>query len=207
MANLESVKKGAVGHLFLHNNRTVGDSINHSNKDIDPSRTKYNYFLKRGGLNELSSRLDEIFYVKKTNNNVCAAIIVTLPDNVPENSEDESIFFDAVYDFYANDFGERNIISAAVHKDEENPHLHIIAVPVVSQNVSEIEMRNARRKFDEWLREKKIKDGDIVERLCYKEVVNKEYLKNMHSRLSEFVQQRLGYEANLITGETAGVKS
>ena len=132
MAEFSKYGAMSVGRLFLHNNRKSDDGVTHSNESIDTERTIYNYHLKRGSVSDVQKRLDEVFSQKRSNATVLGEIIVTLPQNV--KAADERDFFQAVYDFYAQDFGEENIVNAVVHKDEKTPHLHLDFIPVVKMN-------------------------------------------------------------------------
>lgn len=44
--------------------------------------------------------------------------------------EKQQEFFGHIYDYFVEKFGEENIISAVVHMDEANPHIHICFVPL-----------------------------------------------------------------------------
>lgn len=201
MASIKKFRMHSVGRLFLHNNRSPDDGVEHSNEEIDNDRTLYNYFLngKVGNAEKLNDRISELFRIRTNPETdvVLAEVVVTLPKNV--KAEDEREFFEAVYDFYAEDFGEKNIVNAVVHKDEKTPHLHLDFVPVVvdtKPKCKEGDMRYAANV--KWLEEH---DGKC-ERLCAKDAINREYLQDMHERLSDFVEDRLGYQAEILNGAT-----
>ena len=139
MASFDKYKANSVGALLRHNNRTPNDNAEHSNEEIDLSRTIENYYLKKGSTELLKHRLDEIFCTGRKDQIVLGEICVTLPQDVDES--DEHTFFQSVYDFFCMDFGERNIINAVVHRDETKPHLHLDFVPVVTGEM-EYDTRN-----------------------------------------------------------------
>ncbi|WP_186312786.1 plasmid recombination protein, partial [Bacillus pumilus] len=64
---------------------------------------------------------------------VCSDWVVTLPENLKGTSEKEQReFFEKTYEFLANRYGgEKNVLSANVHKDETTPHMHFAFMPVV----------------------------------------------------------------------------
>lgn len=194
MAEFSKYKAYGVGRLLLHNNRVPDDGVEHSNKEIDNERTMFNYHFKKGTANDVKKRLSEVFAVNRCDQTVLGEMIVTLPKDV--RKEDERDFFTSVYDFYCQDFGKENIINAVVHRDEKTPHIHIDFVPVVKGNV---EFGKNNKALEKW----KEQHGETVERLCCKDLVNRKYLSSMHTRLSDFVEERLGYSTEIINGATA----
>jgi len=125
-----------VNGLQRHNERVAGQK--HSNKKINDSRTNENVFLRRsnnkynkaisgvieqereGGLKGV--RKDAVRMVEAT---------VQLSGKVLDMSEteQEQILRDS-YSWLKEQFGEENVISAVIHKDETNMHLHFDFVPI-----------------------------------------------------------------------------
>ena len=200
MASFKKFPASSVGRLFLHNNRAPNDGVTHSNEQIDGERTALNYYFKKGTAKDVSKRMDEIFAIKKDNTVVLGEMAVTLPKDVKEN--DEKKFFQSVYDFYCKDFGEENIVNAVVHKDESQPHIHISFIPVVKQEITLGSTQGV--VLNKWKKEHGYEENDEIERLCCKELVNREYLQQMHPRLYEHVAKDLGYEVEILNGATAG---
>lgn len=54
--------------------------------------------------------------------------VITAPKDLPR--ENEKKFFEESYKFLEARYGEKNVISAYVHKDETTPHIHFSFVPV-----------------------------------------------------------------------------
>lgn len=198
MARFTKIKSHGVGRLFLHNNRTSIDGVEHSNETIDLERTYLNYHLKKGTPQDVTDRLEQVFHTGQKNETVIGEIVVTLPDNVDKS--DERAFFKAVYDFYCEDFGEENIINAAVHKDETQPHIHIDFVPIIEDEATY--EKRYKYVFEKWKQEHN-HESEIVPRLCCNDLINRKYLATMHPRLSEYLEERLGYECNILNGATA----
>lgn len=197
MAEFSKYKAYSIGRLFQHNNRKQDDGVEHSNESIDNERTKLNYHFKKGVPEDVSKRLSEVFMMKRSDAIVMGEIIVTLPHDV--RPQDERDFFQAVYEFYCNDFGEENIVNAVVHKDENSPHIHLDFVPVV-KGTPEITSSKIRIPLEEWQR---THNGQMpTERVCCKDLMTKEYLSQMHFRLADFVNDFLGYEVSIINGAT-----
>jgi tetrahydromethanopterin S-methyltransferase subunit G len=191
MANMQKLGLGATAKVLEHNERTQDNGKEHSNKEIDNSRTHLNYSLcKRegGGFAYLKKRLDEVKHLNlssrtgkneiKTSCNWC----VTLPTDVPEERERE--FFERTYEFLQEKYGAENVLSAVVHKDETQPHLHFSFIPVV-------------KDVDE-------DTGAITERLCAKEVVTRGKLQSFHTELSKHIESEMGQEFGVLNGKTVG---
>ena len=207
MASFNKYDINKVGFILKHNNRTSADTI-HYNDDIDCERTVLNYHFKKGNIKDLHKRLSEVFSLdsKKKDLIVLGEIVVTMPKDVEKS--DERLFFKAVYDFYAQDseLGEKNIVNAVVHKDEKNreqPHIHIDFVPVLTEELNY--EHKGKKRLQQWKEEHaeeiEMNDGKI-ERLCCKDKINRQYLMTMHQKLSAFVEDRLGYQCEILNGAT-----
>jgi hypothetical protein len=199
--NFQKYKAVQLGHLFDHNNRTAGDGCKRANEGIDDERTSLNYHLKKGTTADVGKRLDEVFYVRKETTVVLGEFVVTLPQDV--KPEDERKFFSGVYKFFCNDFEERNIINAVVHKDEERPHLHLDFVPVMKGGPEYNGVYKDYRSvlYENWKAQRGVSDED-VERLCCRELINRDYLSNLHPRMSVYIEEVLGYECEIMNGAT-----
>lgn len=216
MARIEKFKRVAMGRLFQHNNRTADDGVTHTNESIDLEKTPNNYYFKKGSVATLNNRLDDLYHQDRENLVVVAEVIVTKPSKVRNSTyyineancdadeanilaeEEERKFFKSVYDFYCNDFGEKNIINAVVHKDEITPHIHIDIVPVKDlENLTETMRLRVRKWEDENEREC---DGILASR----DLIDREYLRGMHPRLAEWTEKTLGYSIDILNGATAG---
>ena len=134
--NFRKHKHGTMG-LKRHNERIPGQR--HSNKKIKPERTKDNIFLK--GDRELSynERINKI--IKKTvksNKRVrhdairlVTAVVQFGGVEARKSSEEDKVkMLKSTYELLKTQFGEENIVSATIHVDETNPHLHFDFVPV-----------------------------------------------------------------------------
>ena len=156
MAHAAKYGSGASGHLTAHyerkqipvkneNGETVMQYIKFNNQDIDLSRTHLNYNLaperEIGQTTFLQKRLSEIKVQKRADVNVMCDWVVTMPKVYKSMNKDihvtpnkeyvEKLFFERTYQFLADRYGEKNVISAYVHMDEKSPHMHFAFVPVV----------------------------------------------------------------------------
>lgn len=197
MASFSKYNSFTVGRIFLHNNRMSEDGVQHSNEDINPEKTIYNYHIKKGTISDVQKRLSELFVLKKSTTTVLGEMVVTLPKDV--KATDKRDFFQAVYDFYANDFGEENIVNAVVHKDETRPHIHLDFIPVL-QGEPKFTTPRGQKAIEDW---KEAHDGNPpTERICCKDLITRKYLSTMHQRLSNYVKNYIGYEVEILNGAT-----
>jgi len=197
MASIAKYKKSSVGRLFLHNNRSESDGIEHANDGIDNSRTHENYHIKNGKVEDYQERLAEVFVPDRKDIVVLCEVVVTMPKNV--KTEDERKFFCSVYNFYCTDFGEKNIVNAVVHKDEGTPHMHLDFIPVIAGDYSYEITNPFYEKMEKW---KEQHEGEEVERVCAYALLTRDYFNTMHNRLSDYVKHDLGYEVSIMNGAT-----
>lgn len=181
MAHVEKYKASALGHMLAHYNRTSP-----ANKDIDKSRTKENYNLApmRGDLiSFINAKCSEIKCQKRKDVIKICDWVITLPKDLPP--EKESIFFSSTYDFLVNRYGvhgDSNIVSAFVHKDESQPHMHFAFIPIVEE------------------RKNKKKLGQL--KVCAKEVITKADLQTFHENLQDYLEAKLNCQVNVINEAT-----
>lgn len=139
MANAQKYTRAACGHLAAHYERRKdekGEYVKFGNQDIDPQKTHLNYNLcPRRGLEQIDfirQRTTEARTLKRDDVNVMCSWVVTLPEyrhhnqNLhvsPDKEQVERLFFERTYQFLCDRYGEQNVISAYVHKDEKTPHM------------------------------------------------------------------------------------
>lgn len=133
----EKLTRAELNGKCTHNDRKAK---NHSNKDIDPTRTHLNYYIKK---NVFTYTKEFDNYMKentpeghlKSNSIVMCQMIFTSDQTFFDRIGDKETkrYFDECYKFICNykNLGEQNIIAAVVHLDEGAPHMHLMFVPVV----------------------------------------------------------------------------
>lgn len=133
----EKLTRAEVNGKGTHNDRKAK---NHTNKDIDPTRTHLNYYIKK---NEQTYTKEFDKYLKENNlqchlrsNSIIMCQMVFTSDQVffdKIGEKETKRYFDECYKFICDykNLGEKNIISAVVHLDEGAPHMHLMFVPVV----------------------------------------------------------------------------
>ena len=152
MAHAAKYARAGAGHLSAHYERRKEkdpltgeyEYIKFGNQDIDPSRTHLNYNLapeREGGqMAFLKQRLSEVKCLNRADVKVMCSWVITLPEfenmrtdiHVTPNEEAVSkLFFERCYQFLAARYGEENIISSYVHRDETTDHMHCAFVPVM----------------------------------------------------------------------------
>ena len=147
----EKLTRTEVNGKGTHNDRKAK---NHTNKDIDPTKTNLNYYIKK---NELTYTKEFDKYLKENNvqghlrsNSIIMCQMIFTSDQVffdKIGEKETKRYFDECYKFICNykNLGEKNIISAVVHLDESVPHMHLMFVPVVHT---------------------KDKDGNDIDKIC-----------------------------------------
>ena len=133
----EKLTRAEVNGKGTHNDRKAK---NHTNKDIDPTKTYLNYYIKK---NELTYTKEFDKYLKENNvqghlrsNSIIMCQMIFTSDQVffdKIGEKETKRYFDECYKFICNykNLEEKNIISAVVHLDEGVPHMHLMFVPVV----------------------------------------------------------------------------
>ena len=181
MASLCKATRGVSGNLFDHYERKK--NIKFKNQDIDKTRSYLNYNLAPNrNLSQreiLNNRLSEVKVLKRNDINVTCNWVITLPKTIKENSEEERLFFKEIYNFLKNRYGEKNVISSYVHKDEITPHMHFCFIPVVIDKKKNIEKVSAF------------------------ELITKKELNSFHKELNNYMTKIFNRDIGILNGATA----
>lgn len=133
----EKLTRAQAMGAYKHNERKTK---NHSNKNIDSSKTELNYYLKKTELSYIKEfdRIKEKYDLKgqiRSNSNIMCEMVFTSDQKFFDKIgyEESKRYFTESYNFICNykNLGEQNIISAVVHMDEDTPHMHLLFIPVV----------------------------------------------------------------------------
>lgn len=185
----EKLTRAEINGKCTHNDRKAK---NHTNKDIDPTRTHLNYYLKKNSLT-YTKEFDK--YRKETNvvghlrsNSIvmCKMIFTSEQAFFDRIGEQETKrYFDECYKFICNykNLGEKNIIAAVVHLDEGAPHMHLMYVPVVHT---------------------KDKDGNDIDKICARDFwKGRDSYRNLQNAYFEHVKGKgFDLERGLFVEET-----
>ena len=133
----EKLTRAQAMGAYKHNERKTR---NHSNKNIDRTKTELNYYLKKNELSYIKEfdKIKEKYDLKgqiRSNSNIMCEIVFTSDQKFFDKIgyEESKRYFEESYKFiceYKN-LSEQNIISAVVHMDEDTPHMHLLFIPVV----------------------------------------------------------------------------
>ena len=150
-------------------------------ENVVPERTQLNYNLAVDDqplkqLDFVHKRLGEVRCLKRKDVNVLCDWVVTMPKDLADEYREP--FFKAAYNFFAEKYGHDNVVSAYVHMDETQPHMHFAFVPVV-----------ADRKRDGW-------------KLSAKEAITRVDLQHIHEQMQIQLTQELGVPVNLLNEAT-----
>ena len=190
----EKLTRAEVNGKCTHNDRKAK---NHTNKDIDPTRTHLNYYIKKNNytytkeFDKLRKEQNLAGHLRENSIIMCQMIFTSDQEFFNRIGEQETKrYFDECYKFICNykNLGEKNIISAVVHLDEGAPHLHLMFVPIVHTKDKENKAidkicardfwkgRNSYRQFqDSFFKHVKSKGFDL-ERGLYVEETNRKNL-------------------------------
>ena len=112
-----------------------------SNAEIDLDKTHLNYDLVQSNKNlyqRVKDRVDEVRDVSRIQKNsvVDYSNIITVPKEQFKEwgLEKSKKYMEEVYNYFCNEFGKENVVSAKVHLDETTPHMHLHFVPVNKDN-------------------------------------------------------------------------
>ena len=123
--------------IYRHNERK---NKNYSNTNIDKEKSYLNYSIKspqysyEKEFERIRKKYDLKGQIKVVSNIACEYIITSDKEFFERIGEAETKrYFETAYKFVAEykNLGEKYIMSAKVHMDEETPHMHLIFLPVV----------------------------------------------------------------------------
>lgn len=122
-------------NIYKHNSRL---KERYSNRNINKDYFHYNYYLKQADCSYYKSIKTVIedknieSHIQKKSN-VLGEFLITSDNNFFKtmNMYEQKVFFDTGYEFVCNKIGEKNILNATVHFDEDTPHMHVDYIPIV----------------------------------------------------------------------------
>ena len=124
----EKLTRAQAMGAYKHNERKTK---NHSNKNIDSSKTELSYIKE---FDRIKEKYDLKGQIRNNSNIMCEMVFTSDQKFFDEIGYEESKrYFTESYNFICNykNLGEQNIISAVVHMDEDTPHMHLLFIPVV----------------------------------------------------------------------------
>ena len=138
---MEKYHKTDVAPVEQENERD--ENYRADNPQIDPTRTRENYnIIKRQRsytqfINDKIAALNLPTKVRKDAVLMCSFVVGSDREFFGNLSEEEQQqFFVDCTRFFAERYGEGNIVSAIVHMDETTPHLHLNLIPIADGRLS-----------------------------------------------------------------------
>ena len=171
MAHATKIKRGGVYNSLAHDDRSQ-EHI--SNADVDRSKSHLNRdYLEQDErsawqrYNDIMNR-EDVHCLNRADVNTLVSWVVTAPKDLDANTSDQ--FFDECMQFIKNRYclGKDNLVSAVVHRDESNDHIHVKFVPL----------------------EADLKRGGF--KVSAKECVNLEDLRSFHNDLDRRLEASYG---------------
>lgn len=207
MANMMKFTKMAAMAVIAHQERTC---LTHSNENIDPEMTKYNYSVwpyddpdlvgEKHGWQRLTKRMSEVKHLNRKDVNVLVEWVIHLGPDVPPGYDNEEDFFRACMRYCERIYGTENICYGIVHVDEENPHLTVGFVPVVKKP---LKLRKNASAATKAAYEAAVAAGKTsIEVLDADSVITRKHLQGWHGGLTQYLIDELGYDPAVYTGIT-----
>lgn len=179
LAHFEKYQAPALGNMCAHYERRPELERGYLRDNIDPERTALNYNLAPARASQvefIQGRIAELGLKRAPRKDAVRMVdcVVTQPKSLDAGLG--PAFFQACYAHMAEQFGPENVVSAYVHLDESQPHMHFAFVPVTQ-------------------------DG----RLSAKSVLTRTMLKSFHTSLQQACEQELGVPVEVcLEEETRG---
>ncbi len=176
--HLEKYDRGAVTRMFAHYDRSHPGSK--SNIDTAKTALNYNAAAEDQPLAQhdfLDKRLSQVKVQNRKDVNVMCDWVITAPQTLEDHEYDT--FFRETYRFMSARYGKENVISAYVHMDETQPHMHFSFIPVT------MDKKKHRPK------------------VCAKELLNKQDLRTIHDDINAYMTEIFGRDIGMKNGATA----
>ena len=180
---IQKLKSHQIHFSQNHNER---NHENYSNVDIDLEKSKDNYHLTESkNYSKDTEHIIQKNYKGLKNIRKDAVknveIIFTSDKNFFDklNPEEEKKYFNSCLEFAKEQFGEKNIFSAVVHKDETTPHMHVNFVPIKNGKLTAKEVIGNRKDLEQMqdkFFQKVSKEFPNLERGIKKNITNKNHL-------------------------------
>lgn len=167
VARMQKLKADNLIGLGNHDQRKTA---NHSNQDIDVSRSHLNYDLVAGRTQNFKTDIQNYIDNRKASQRavrkdavLANEWVITSDKSFFEQLDEKQTrtYFETAKQYFADKFGDENIRYAIVHLDESTPHMHMGIVPFDDDN-----------------------------KLSAKRVFNRETLQKIQDELPEFLQEK-----------------
>lgn len=198
MARMKKYSTGIVGEI-KHNIREFKNGTCETNAEVNPEKTKENYFIIRRGdtakdIEKYRKKIEkECFHYNRKNLVHANEVICTLPADCPPDQERK--FFEESFKYICSTLpmGERCVFLAEVHCDEGHvlkdgvtvaegaKHLHVMYVPAVPDS----------------------KHEGFKYKLCSDDLTKRAILKQWHPNYQKWMDEA-GVKCTVASGVTSG---
>ena len=150
VCHMEKYKRQEVSPVETENERD--ENYKASNPQIDSARTKNNYHLisPHGSYIEMiNERFATLTLKRKIRSDAIYMNSFVLGSDgeffggLTDWQRDD--FFWDCYMFFAEKYGNENILSVVVHMDETNPHLHLNIVPIIDGKLCSKDLHDRKK--------------------------------------------------------------
>lgn len=214
--HMDKFKREAVRGIQSHNQR---ERKSHSNPDINYQRSSENYDLHNDGpvnfTAVINERVDSLNLQKAPRHDavyMCGILVSSDSSFFERIGEEETRrFFEESYQYLSTYVGPENVISAVVHMDEKNPHLHFNHVPITEDgrlNANKIYTRDSLKKlqtdFPKFLQSKGF---DIERGIEQKPGAAKKHLNTVEFKQQQEAISNLKKEAEVTANQLEEIKT
>lgn len=151
----KKLKGGAISGCERHNERKK--EIYKSNPDIDMEKSKQNYHIIEPPKYTYGRKVKDLIKesnckTRKDSVKLVETLITASPEFMQKLSlTEQKEYFKRATDFMIDKVGKQNIISAVVHMDESNPHMHLVFCPINKENkLSAKSILGNQKSLSEW---------------------------------------------------------
>lgn len=143
-----------ISNIEAHNERTKENYA--SNPDIDKSRSHLNFHLiepKGRYRKEAERQIKEAGCRTRTDSvRMVEALVTATPESFQGKKKSEiRAYFQEALEFIRQNQNPETILSAAVHMDEANPHMHLTFVPLTEdKRLCAKEILGNKKKMSQW---------------------------------------------------------
>ena len=176
--HIQKYNKASVCHMFDHYDRNSPGKK--SNIDADKTYQNYNLAAEDQPLPQfdfLLQRISEVKVQKRKDVIVMCDWAIIAPKTLAEH--EYATFFLETYKFMSGRYGKENVISAYVHMDETQQHMHFSFIPITKD-----------KKKDRY-------------KVCAKEVITKRELQTIHKDMNSYITEVFGRDIGILNGATA----
>lgn len=210
---IEKLKAGNISGCQKHNER---ENENYSNEDInrDLSHLNYNLIECNSYKEAINKQIEERYLSMRSIRKdavVGVEVLFTSDNEFFKNltEEEEKKYFEKSLEFLKDFVGEKNVISATVHKDEKTPHMHCVFTPIDENGKlkfkSFINGRNDLIKMQDNYHKFISQDFDLERGKSVKET-QKKHLSVMEFKLETAINER-ELELEKVTENTQEIKT